>query len=456
MDDGHFLERLERVGWRETELALRLYREPALVRLLLDDARAPEAPRIAIALAAGEAPPHVIVARDGGFVTCLGGEMGVGDHPVVPFASIERAADRHEALKGRLAYIDWAVENAGDIRRIWRSIYRDAHRVPREAIDVLTPLVGIFSRSLFASATVEDHRAQRLVFDNTNRFAADRRLTSRDTDALEAIWRHHWATAHLLGLIGIDPQLLRAAGRALEPGVADAYLHGFGAMRFGFQPTSVRGAWLAARIGADALRRAKVALDGSMTPLFTLVAAMSIAFVGAAHRGLRAEAAKALSLGARTPERFPDEHFRAFMARALDPSVLPPADQVSNLVTAYARECLKAIGADDAEPEPEELAVAAWKLVDNRTNVFRYPKEMMRFGIALPWFARAELADFYPAERWLPEIPAWEPGDSLQLIRDTLHIGAFVNAPVARAPKIGRNAPCPCDSGKKYKRCCGA
>ncbi len=24
-----------------------------------------------------------------------------------------------------------------------------------------------------------------------------------------------------------------------------------------------------------------------------------------------------------------------------------------------------------------------------------------------------------------------------------------------REPKIGRNAPCPCGSGKKYKRCCG-
>jgi uncharacterized protein YecA (UPF0149 family) len=23
-------------------------------------------------------------------------------------------------------------------------------------------------------------------------------------------------------------------------------------------------------------------------------------------------------------------------------------------------------------------------------------------------------------------------------------------------PKIGRNDPCPCGSGKKYKKCCGA
>ena len=25
---------------------------------------------------------------------------------------------------------------------------------------------------------------------------------------------------------------------------------------------------------------------------------------------------------------------------------------------------------------------------------------------------------------------------------------------VRTEPKIGRNEPCPCDSGKKYKRCC--
>ena len=29
--------------------------------------------------------------------------------------------------------------------------------------------------------------------------------------------------------------------------------------------------------------------------------------------------------------------------------------------------------------------------------------------------------------------------------------------PVKRAEKkVGRNAPCPCGSGKKYKKCCGA
>jgi SWIM/SEC-C metal-binding protein len=29
-------------------------------------------------------------------------------------------------------------------------------------------------------------------------------------------------------------------------------------------------------------------------------------------------------------------------------------------------------------------------------------------------------------------------------------------APVVAEAKVGRNEPCPCGSGKKYKRCCGA
>ena len=28
--------------------------------------------------------------------------------------------------------------------------------------------------------------------------------------------------------------------------------------------------------------------------------------------------------------------------------------------------------------------------------------------------------------------------------------------PVVRGPKVGRNDPCTCGSGKKYKKCCGA
>ena len=31
----------------------------------------------------------------------------------------------------------------------------------------------------------------------------------------------------------------------------------------------------------------------------------------------------------------------------------------------------------------------------------------------------------------------------------------LITAPVINAEKVGRNDPCPCGSGKKYKKCCG-
>ena len=33
--------------------------------------------------------------------------------------------------------------------------------------------------------------------------------------------------------------------------------------------------------------------------------------------------------------------------------------------------------------------------------------------------------------------------------------GGYTSEPRSNTPKIGRNDPCPCGSGKKYKRCCG-
>ena len=45
---------------------------------------------------------------------------------------------------------------------------------------------------------------------------------------------------------------------------------------------------------------------------------------------------------------------------------------------------------------------------------------------------------------WLPFREKKVPG----LTPDSFHIGG--------SPKVGRNVPCPCGSGKKFKKCCGA
>lgn len=56
--------------------------------------------------------------------------------------------------------------------------------------------------------------------------------------------------------------------------------------------------------------------------------------------------------------------------------------------------------------------------------------------------------------QWLYELPQW---DSLlteerrkELYKDQKNSGT-----IRKGEKIGRNDPCPCGSGKKYKKCCG-
>ena len=65
-----------------------------------------------------------------------------------------------------------------------------------------------------------------------------------------------------------------------------------------------------------------------------------------------------------------------------------------------------------------------WKSFDNPWH-FYDPDEIQR------WLAEAREQDLYGQDDWEP-----------------------VETYVREQPKIGRNSPCPCGSGKKYKKCC--
>lgn len=55
---------------------------------------------------------------------------------------------------------------------------------------------------------------------------------------------------------------------------------------------------------------------------------------------------------------------------------------------------------------------------------------------------------------WLYELPIW---DTLltEEKRKELYLDQKKSNTVVKDKKIGRNDPCPCGSGKKYKKCCG-
>jgi len=53
--------------------------------------------------------------------------------------------------------------------------------------------------------------------------------------------------------------------------------------------------------------------------------------------------------------------------------------------------------------------------------------------------------------RWIVTLNEWR----LANYRPMQDAGPMPRSPFTSAQKIGRNDPCPCGSGKKYKRCCG-
>ncbi len=71
-----------------------------------------------------------------------------------------------------------------------------------------------------------------------------------------------------------------------------------------------------------------------------------------------------------------------------------------------------------------------------------YDKEKLYYNMVE---ARAE---------WLYNLPQW---DNLltEERRKELYKEQKSSTTIVKAPKIGRNDPCPCGSGKKYKKCCG-
>lgn len=55
---------------------------------------------------------------------------------------------------------------------------------------------------------------------------------------------------------------------------------------------------------------------------------------------------------------------------------------------------------------------------------------------------------------WLYNLPMWNDILSEET-RKELYKAQKASGTIVKGPKIGRNDPCPCGSGKKYKKCCG-
>ena len=115
---------------------------------------------------------------------------------------------------------------------------------------------------------------------------------------------------------------------------------------------------------------------------------------------------------------------------------------VEELAKKYNMEVLTMVGFLDGINESLKTPNNLEELTETREVSLDYDKEKLYYNMV------ACKAD------WLYELPQWDNLLDEQTRKD-LYKKQKLSGTVVKGKKIGRNDPCPCGSGKKYKQCCG-
>ncbi len=463
--DEHFLQRLDRLNVPEVELALALYRDHELVRWILMRAKVPYAvDRIAIALTTDESPPHVIVARDGGFVTCLAAGMSVGTCHRIPLTRLGSLHGERE----RFDTIADTLERSGQsFVGIFDRVMAAGDRVCREDIAMLVPFAPLAYSNILEFAGTYADRLPKVVA--TVLAMLDRR--HRDERILHSYWCVTHGLSYMLMLLAEMEEHIFGDPKAPQADTAQQLfaLLGKPVTRHATLLFYVRHAWAMARAGRPAFEALSMhyvteASGANLFHSFGPLAAMAVrrpdlreeilALFGgetAHEETLRKGGAPAPSAMRLAAEKYllgviDDPDFATAGHR--DARRYVNARWVSHRMSA---ERFRAFGSEyslalaTADDLPFHPAPGR-RLADEELEETYFPM--------MPMVARAEMADLFLPRSLLGEIDDWSPAHVERMLlseRARLH-----KTPRKAAATPGRNDPCSCGSKKKYKRCCAA
>lgn len=452
----HFLTRLDRVSYQQTELALRLYNDAPLVKYILARSALPEdAARVAICLDDRHEGPFLIVSREGKFVTCLARGMH-HELPLVRRWQLDALAERHGELR-RGTRANPAVEDTNSLtRRMIRRIISAGPNLSREEFLDLAPLQPMMY-PVYGTLVGE-------VFDmmlhTLGRIRKIKHPRPADKPLLQLWWNDLWLLRTLYLLMGVgEPEEFVHMLPALQfEGVPDT-ISGLLPVLSAF-PLGVVGAWHTARFGAHYLPTCIGLLEGRGGAVRARHAALELAGIASAHPELRPTVMSALSALLPANDGPAAQRNGAGFALQLYGSVARAQEHdiraaefgaeltLANFEAAAARRGWKSafdVPLSVARPIAARAMLGWW----NTPGV-----ESILCELA-PSFARFKPEDFFLSEADLKDFRfAWKPSDTMRSVADVV-AHTTRNEPVRRAgPKVGRNAPCPCGSTCKYKKCC--
>ncbi|PRQ08857.1 hypothetical protein ENSA7_14910 [Enhygromyxa salina] len=462
--DEHFLSRLERLDGGHAELALGLYYDSALVEHVLSVADIPaDADRVALALGGPEDDgPYVIVARNGHFVTCLGQGMQVQDgQPIVTRHRLDTISESVESLRALIS--EAKAGGKGQIERALERTLRTGRHLNQQEFEALARWLPLLSIHLFVALIDAVQKCHQLY----EHLCLHKKYSRRHHEALHEFWRSAWAVAHLTLSLGSDGgATLRGLIDRLEPELPGAGLQlPWGLIRLGVTSFAARGAWVASKLPTHVLPAAKRRYaSGEGTFFSSMTDASSLIAIGLRHRRYQAEVRKALAKVGPPSDRRPTvvESISGLAAGSFDHLCANPEMFIDNAVES-GRALLRQLYSDrdqavldslDLDEVPGDVAVALFLTLPFK--IFGMTQAVTGLFERIPWVVGVEARSFYLPEQYAAFGRAsWTPDESITMIEARKGDIAVSRPPVVKGPKIGRNAPCPCGSGNKYKRCCG-
>jgi hypothetical protein len=451
---AHFLERLDRVPRSLTDFALSLYRDVGRVKWILHYAHlAPDVERVALALADGGEGPYIVVTREGKFVTALGAGMRPGDLPVLSRAQIDVFAARVDDQRQRFELASEVVspgKRPADMLGLLTTRAWGLSRDEFAAIGAWAPILRFeFLKGIFEISGTLDRMRELYLGTQSKAF----RRHERTREALEQMWNlsHGLGARYLLSAMG-DLAWLET--------FASDWPYDYGPTWFAtderIASVAVRGAWAAARMGKPFLATYKRILSAPNVDTVHFDAALALTAIGLRHSHLRDDARRHIAHLPRVV--YPENRGWAEKIVGFTDTAFDEPDRALDEVAAHGAKILVAIApyvpeggsfrfarAEDV-PRETALAVAASGTFDSLHSFTIYLQ---------PWSAKlASPDDLYlpePLARVLRQPPSPE---AMTGVYERMNVGR-PPPPAAREDRPGRNEPCRCGSGKKYKKCCG-
>jgi hypothetical protein len=454
--DHHFLERLDRVERDHLEYALGLYRDHEGLRYVLSHVKV-AGDRVALAIGSVERGPYVIVATNGHFVTCLGEGMTTGRLHVVPRDTLDALRDRYRDQRSREQIADDLRREGERDREFFTRIFDRANAVCRDELIALSAFAPLLATKFYAAAAIV---SADLLGDMTTLHKVTK-IKPAELPFARSVHRSYWFAAHaiLLCTMGERTALVPEIARLQKSGLT---LTG-GITMLGSVTHLFRSAWAAAQIGEPLLGAYEAHLAAGTHAHLVIDDVACLGAIAIRHEKLRAEVLRILHGAAeRAGKEKANEPIRILVELMI--SFIENPDQGATQALDYGRfvytVLCKGLPEGDLhrfetpEEVPEELGRTALLGLDG--DLANEAEFMLMAIMAIPVVARAKAEDFYFEREVARKVcPEWGPEATLEIVKRHEKAGHLSGVTVKAEVKPGRNEPCPCGSGKKYKKCHG-